>query len=228
MGVESVISSFITHPALQVRRNVRGTVTAGLLVGGAASYFRVDCSIRPDSGAELVNNAEGQSVPETLVVYNNQREIWTRLHDSGATAGHDPDVLYLNAVAASLALGGLTPDVDTTVQENTDGAEGNATTIALVSDVGAPAHGTFDETAYPAIVFTFHPTETTVADFEAAVTASMHLRVLAPGTPAHVLGVGDALAPTNLAGGVAELWRAIRGKRYRRFWKTWIERTTRP
>jgi hypothetical protein len=226
MGVESVISSFITHPALQVRRNVRGTVTAGLLVGGAAAYFRVDCSIRPDSGAELVNNAEGQSVPETLVVYNNQREIWTRLHDSGATLGHDPDVLYLNAVAASLALGGLTPDVDTVVQENTDGAEGNATTIALASD-GAGV-GSLDESAYPAIVFHFAPTVTTVADFETAVGASTHLRVLTPGTPANVLGVGDVLAATNLAGGVAELWRAIRGKRYRRFWKTWIERTTRP
>jgi len=228
MGVEEVITRYITHPGLQVRRNTRGSVTGGLYTDGGSSYFRVDCSIRPDTGAELENDPQGQTEQEIRVVYNNQRELWTRQHDNGSTPGHDADIFYLDAVAASLALGGLTPDVDTVIQENTDGVEGNATTIALVSNVGAPGAGTYDESLYPAIVFTFHPTVTTVANLEAAVAASAHLHVLTPGTPAHVFGVGDALAPTNLAGGVAELWRAMRAKKYRTFWKTWIERLTRP
>lgn len=226
MGVEDVIDEYITHPKLQVRRNVRGTVSGGLYTDGAPSYFRIDCSIRPDTGASLDDDPQGQVVTETRVVYNNERELWTRMHDELAATGHDADVLYLDAVAASLALGGLTPHVDTVVQENTDGREGNATTIALVVDGTGVGH--LDETAYPAIVFHFEPMVTTVADFEAALAASVHLHVLTPGTQVNVFAVGDALAATHLAGGDAELWRAVLARRYRTFWKTHIERVTRP
>lgn len=227
LGVEvsDVIGQFITHPQLQVRRNAQGTVSGGLYTDGAPVYFRIDCSIRPDSGAQLDDDPQGQVVTETRVVYNNQRELWTREHATLAANGQDADVLYLDAVSASLALGGVTTDVDTVIDEQTEGREGNLTTIALTPGVTAG----LDESGYPAIVYTFVDGVTTVAQFEAAIDGSERLAVATPGTQANILtAVGDTLAATNLAGGDAELWRAVKAKAYRQFWKVSIERVTRP
>lgn len=94
----------------------------------------------------------------------------------------------------------LTTNCDTVIENAVAGAVGNLTTIAFTAD-GTGA-GTLDESAFPAIVFHYESGVTTVADFEAAVTAGAALDVRTPGTGVNVLAVGDDdFAATALAGG---------------------------
>jgi hypothetical protein len=231
VGPSDVIGVYITDPNTMVKRNTRGTVSGGLYTDGPFSYFFLDLSIRPDSGASLDDDPEGQVVTEVEVAYNNEQALWTRTHDTLATEGHDADVVYRNAIEATLALGSVTPHVDTVLASVITGPDGNGVTLQLISGA-VPAAGVLNVAAWPACTFTFLAGTTTVAQLEAAVEAlsgpSLLLAVETPGTQGNVLQAGDVLAATNFSGGDAELWRAVKAKQYRAFWKVWIERTTRP
>lgn len=226
--LESVIDTFLTHRALQVRRVATGTIVDGVYTQGAPSYFRIDASIRPDSGATLQNVQEGEHETETRALYTRSAELWPELRDVPGRAGHEADTVLLEGVPAFLALGGHTAHVNTVVSESIDGVDGNATTLALVAGAVGQA-GVFDESAYPVLRFTFLSGSTTVADLEAAVAASSHARVKTRGTPTNVLvAVTDEVAPVALAGGYSETWRVTSTKRYRAHWKCMIERLDRP
>lgn len=95
----------------------------------------------------------------------------------------------------------LTTHCDTIIENAVAGAVGNLTTIAFAAG-STVDEGEYDESAFPAITFTFKTGVTTVADFEAAVTASTRLDVKTAGTGANVLAVADDdFAATALAGG---------------------------
>lgn len=98
----------------------------------------------------------------------------------------------------------LTTNCDTVIEAAVAGAAGNLTTIAFAAG-SAVDEGEYDESAFPDITFTFKSGTTTVADFEAAVTASEHLLVKTAGTGANVLAVtDDDFAAEPLAGGTTE------------------------
>jgi hypothetical protein len=106
-----------------------------------------------------------------------------------------------DAVAASLDLGAETVNADTVIAALVSGAGGNEITVELVGDAVTQAgtlveHGTNVRIGYL-------PGSTTVADLEALLATSALVEVLTPGTGATVLLVGDALAATPLAGGLA-------------------------
>ncbi len=115
----------------------------------------------------------------------------------------DITITGVAAVKAFLDLGAHTTRVDTIVQDTAGGVGGNATTIAITPDGSVGAAGELDESAYPAVVYKYRTGVTTVTQFEAAITASVHLSVKTPGTGAHlVTSTGDTLVATHLAGGV--------------------------
>ncbi len=232
MGVELVIDTFVTHPTLQIKRVARGVYVDERYDDGEPAYFRVAASIRPDTGADLQNNPEGQAALETRVIYTRS-ELWTRTSDSPSGDGHDPDLVILGAgavaaAAASLYLGDETTNVDTTITEQIDGIDGNVTTFRLVAGMVADA-GVLDESAYPAVQFTFKADVTTVADLEAALADSDHLTVKIPGTPTNVLAeTDDETNALPLSDGFGEEWRVTKAMQYRTFWKVWIERLSKP
>lgn len=102
---------------------------------------------------------------------------------------------------ANINLGAFTPDVDTVLEAVAEGVGGNALTVELVGDALAGA-GTIAEVGTNTRIG-FLPGVTTVADVEALIAASLNVRVLMAGTPGNVLGGGDQLAATPLAGGAA-------------------------
>ncbi len=68
----------------------------------------------------------------------------------------------------------------------------SATRIVFIGDSAGGATGWLDETAFPSIVFHFTPATTTVANFEAHVTASTNLTIDTPSpAPATVLQAVD-------------------------------------
>jgi hypothetical protein len=104
---------------------------------------------------------------------------------------------------AALDLATKTTHCNTVIEEAAAGTGGNSTTIAFVAGDSINA-GHLDESGYPAIVFHFKTAVTTVANFETAIAASVHLAVRTPGTGANVLAVTvDEFTATNLAGGTS-------------------------
>lgn len=106
--------------------------------------------------------------------------------------------------AAFLDLATKTTNCDTVIQAEAGlGVDGDDVTIAF-ADGDSNDDGTFDESAYPDITFSFKNGVTTVSDFEAAVAASTHLRVKTAGTGANVLAsTVDEFGAAHLAGAVA-------------------------
>lgn len=104
-----------------------------------------------------------------------------------------------DAAKASLAMGGVTPDVDTVVRAQLAGAAGDGITVELVGDASDGA-GTIVEVGLNVRVG-FQPGVSTVADFEALIGDSTLLEVETAGTAGNVLLVGDELAATPLTGG---------------------------
>jgi hypothetical protein len=231
MDVSEVIDDFMTSPGTMIKRNARGTVSGGLYVDGSPSYYFIDMSIRPDAGATMDDDPQGGVVTERRIVFNHEMSLWTLTHDTLSTPGHDADVVYLEAVAATLALADYTPDVDTVLASVIVGLDGDAVTLQLIS-AAVPAAGVLNVSAWPACTYEYLAGSTTVADFEAAVAAlsgsSKLLAVKTAGTQTNVLQAGDVLAATNFSGGDAELWRVVEAKAGRNFWRSVIERVTRP
>lgn len=93
--------------------------------------------------------------------------------------------------------------LDTVIEATTAGTAGNSLTLALVA--GGSGTGVLSRIGN-AFTFTFETAVTTVADFEAAVTALAGaddlIAVKTPGTGATVLVTADAFAATALAGGL--------------------------
>lgn len=124
-----------------------------------------------------------------------------------ALHGESQAVAQVAAAKAFLALDPLTAgNADSVIEAKAAGPEGNDLTIQLIAG-SAVDDGELNETGWPAITFAFKTGATTVADFEAAITASTFLAVKTPGpvTPgnpaADTFAANDTLAATNLAGG---------------------------
>jgi hypothetical protein len=118
-----------------------------------------------------------------------------------ALAFADITVTGVPAVKAALDLATKTLRCDTVIEAAVAGEAGNLTTIAFAAGASQNA-GALDETAFPAIVFNYKTGVTTVANFEAAIAASVNLDVKTPGTGANVLAApGDTFAASNLAAG---------------------------
>src|SRR5262249_4013211 len=107
--------------------------------------------------------------------------------------------LYVPGVAA-----GATMLFNTTVEAVTAGAAGNAITLTAVGDAGAGA-GTIND-ATTDVVLHFKPRVSTVADMEALIGTSTHIRVKTPGTGARVLTASDAFASAVLSHGNDACW----------------------
>lgn len=221
MGVESVIDTFQTG-SYQVKRTGIGPVVDGIGSPGAVSYFTVNGSLRPgEGGNELQNEAEGFYGLDVSVLYTKDRELWIE------RSSQQPDIVQLGTTPAVLDLGPLTPDIDSVLATIAIGGTPDVVTFQLVAGAVAQA-GVLDESAYPAIVYTFAAALSTVADLEAAIAASSFLAVKTPGTAAHVLQAGDAHAAAAFSGGDGESYRVVRVKRYRTYWKCWLDRLTKP
>lgn len=113
-------------------------------------------------------------------------------------------IAIAGSAKASLALDPVTGDIDTVIEATTEGAGGNAITIAFVAD-GAGA-GSFTRSG-TALTFHYDDGVTTVTDFEAAIAALTGdddiIGVKTAGTGAHTFDdPADTLAATALAGGV--------------------------
>lgn len=222
MGVEDVIDTFLTHADLQVKRIANGTLTDGQYTQGAPTYFRIDASIRPDSGAILQNEAEDEHETETRTLYNKTAELWPQ------TKFHEADLILLEGVAAEYDFGVMERNVDSIIQASFDGDDGNVVTLEFVSGAVGSA-GELDESGFPALVFTFLTGVTTVLDLETAIDAGTRAIVKTAGTAGNVLvEIVDEAGPVALAGGSSETWRVTNTKRYRTFWKSTIERLDRP
>ncbi len=106
------------------------------------------------------------------------------------------------AVKASLDLSTKTTNVDTVIAAQVAGTAGNAFTIAFVADGSGTGTLTLSGSAY---TFHFDPLgTTTVADFEALITASANLEVQTAGTGANLITTpADVFGATHLAGGAA-------------------------
>ena len=109
-----------------------------------------------------------------------------------------PTSVSLNAVAATLNLGGLTPHANAAIAAKIPGVDGNLFTFALASDGSGVGSLVKTGNAY---VFHFAPTVTTEANLETAIASSPDLVVATPGTGTNVLQSGDVLVATALAGG---------------------------
>lgn len=231
LEVSEVIDDFMTSPGTMIKRNAAGTVAGGLYTDGASTYYFIDMSIRPDKGATMDDDPQGAVVTERKIVFNHEMSLWTLTHATLSSPGHDADIVYLNTVDATLDLGDFTPDVDTVLASVITGPDGDAVTLQLISGA-VPAAGVLNVSAWPAITYTFLAGTTTVAELEAAVDAlsgpSRLIAVETPGTQSNILQSGDVLAPTNFSGGDAELWRVVEAKDGRNFWRSVIERITRP
>jgi hypothetical protein len=113
----------------------------------------------------------------------------------------DITVTAIPAVKASLDLATKTTHCNTVIEAPVAGEGGNALTIAFVQSAGAPNVGALTKSGV-AYTFTFKNGVTTVANFEAAVTASADLDVKTPGTGANLLATTvDEFTATALAGG---------------------------
>ncbi len=119
----------------------------------------------------------------------------------GLLTGDGPVTLTPGEVAAALDLNPLTGVIETVVEAVLAGASGNDITLALVAD-GTGA-GTLDESGFPAIVFHFESTVTTVGDFENAIVASDHLDVRTNDSnlASTLTAVTDDFAAQNLING---------------------------
>ncbi len=222
MAIADVIDTFQTHADLQVKRIGNGTLLDGQYTAGDPTYFRINASIRPESGATLQNEAEGEHETETRTLYTKTLELWPQ------TRQHEADLVLLEGVAAELDLGDVTDNADSVIEAVYDGEDGNELTLELVAGAVGSA-GVLDESAAPAIVFTFLTGVTTVLAMETAIAAGTLLAVKTAGTPGNVLvAVDDETGAVSLAGGSSETWRVANTKRYRTFWKSTIERLDRP
>ncbi len=63
------------YPSLQVTRTTTTTV-GGFLSRSAPTYFDINASIRPDSGAKLHDDPEGRYTIETRKLYTHTQELW--------------------------------------------------------------------------------------------------------------------------------------------------------
>jgi hypothetical protein len=104
-----------------------------------------------------------------------------------------------DAVAASLALGGILPHADTVIVAKVAGAAGDRITVELVGD--GPAECTIVEVGTN-VRIGFMPAVTTVMQLENAIDHSTLVEVGTSGTLVSFLEIGDELAATPLAGGV--------------------------
>lgn len=108
------------------------------------------------------------------------------------------------AVAGSLDLGTKTTDCNSVIAAKLPGASpsvpGDTLTIAFVQSSGAPSAGALTSNG-GAYTFTFKNGVTTVANFEAAIAASVDLVVKTPGTAANLLATTvDEFTATALSG----------------------------
>jgi len=232
MGVEDVIDTFIdgggegAYPSLQVTRIAAGALSGGLMTFGAKTYFRIRASIRPDSGSDEDAENGGRFTTESRILYTKSAELWTVQDEGPRGPAHDADRVTLYPIAADLELSSWCVHADGVIESAITGPDGNAVTLELVADgFGA---GSLDESAWPAIVYHFENGVTTELDLETKIGLGTKLVVQTIGTPTALLETADANGTHALAGGAGELWRVIRGKRYRRFWKVWIDRLDKP
>ena len=103
-----------------------------------------------------------------------------------------------------LNLAPLTTNCQTVVRLKASGTAGNSVSLGFVHDAGAPAAGVLSSVGN-AHTFTFRGATTTVAQFEAAITASAAMRVQTVdgvGTLQIVDAYGDALFTGGIDGGV--------------------------
>lgn len=92
-------------------------------------------------------------------------------------------------------------NIDTVIEAIEPGTGGNSITITF-ADGDSNDEGTWDESGYPDLVFTFKTTVTTVADFEAAIADSEYIQVKVTGTAMNALvTTDDEFSEESLAGG---------------------------
>lgn len=217
----TVIDAFATG-AYQVWRTAAGPITNGNYASGAFSYFTVAGSMRPDSGDDFQNIPDSTYGIEVRKLYQHDAELWT------VRPGFEADKVLVGSRAATIELSAHTAHADGVLGTIAFGAPTDVVTVQLAAGSVAEA-GVLDESAYPAIVYTFLDGVTTELDLETAFASSRYLQVVTPGTPTNLLHAsGDVLAPTNLTGGDGEWWRVIKAKAFSTFWKAWIDRLPKP
>jgi hypothetical protein len=218
----TVIDTFGTG-SYQVWRTASGPITNGNYASGSFSYFAVAGSMRPDNGAEFQNMPDSTYGLEIRKLYQHDAALWT------VRPGYEADKVLVGTLSASIDLGEHTAHADGVLSTIAFGAPTDVVTLQLEAGSVAEA-GVLDESAYPAIVYTFLDGVTTELDLETAITeTSRYLQVATAGTPTNVLHAsGDVLAATNLTGGDGEWWRVIKAKALSTFWKAWIDRLPKP
>lgn len=233
MALEDVIDSWIAeggegaYPSLQVTRRGVGTLTFGTYARALPTFFNIAASIRPNDGAEMIDEMGGRYEQATRIMYTRSSDVYVVQGDTPAPGGaHESDEVTLYPIAAAVAF--TTPHVDGTFASRIVGKYGNAVTLSLAPGSMLDA-GSLDESAWPEVTFYYKSNTTTAGQLEDALAAGETLAVLMPSSdPAHVLDGTDAVSNVAFAGGDGETWRAVRASRARHFWKVWLQRIDKP
>lgn len=134
-------------------------------------------------------------------VYNfTTAELTVTASEIAFCADKGLDAAYLDLSTKTLRCATIVYDKFASLDYSGTNPYGNATTLQFIAD-GTGA-GTYDESAYPVIVFHYQSGVTTVKNFEDAVVASAKLGIKQYGKWTNVLtATGDTFAATNLANG---------------------------
>ena len=186
----------VPRDLIKIARLIIDDVDARMVIqnyGNAALELRVaDAAVDPDLADLLLDFLIDGVAAGVRLVLKTSSDVPAAMFNF--TDG--PGVGFATRATLQLA----EPNLNTKIGSRKQAAIGNAQTLALVSDAGAPNAGTLTDGA--AAVFTFKPGTTTVANFETALASSEWLCVMTAGT-ADTLDAADAMTATLLTGGVA-------------------------